>query len=101
MARIQYPNSSPYAVTPQLDWRLGRYAHRPIPADVADTVVQITAKYHNRPDRLSNDLYGTPNFYWVFMCRNLNQIRDPIFDLTLGMYIYAPSIAHLQGVLGQ
>jgi hypothetical protein len=100
MSYINYPSSSPYSITPQLNWRMGLYKDRPIPAARDDIrIPKLDAKYHNRPDQLSNDLYGTPNYYWVFMRRNLNTIRDPIFDLRAGMSLIAPSLTNIQGTL--
>jgi hypothetical protein len=91
MSVIKYPSTSSYFNTPQLDWRIGRYVHRPIYPDVTDRAFLVTPKYHNRPDRLSADLYGTPLYYWVFMARNMNAIRDPIYDLVQGMTIIVPT----------
>lgn len=91
MPRVDYRSTSPYFETPQLTWRLGRYVHRPVPVTSTDTEITIDPKYHNRPDKLSHDLYGTPDYYWVFMARNMNLIRDPIWDLKAGMRIFVPS----------
>jgi hypothetical protein len=96
MSIVNYPNTSPYYSTPQLDWRLGRYVHHPIPADSKDVLVTISPTYHQRPDRLSYDTYGTTDYWWVFMVRNMNAIRDPIYDMVQGMTIYVPSLAAIQ-----
>lgn len=100
MSVILYPTSSIYAVTPQLNWRLGVYKHRAIAPAKGDTQITISAKYNLRPDRLSLDLYGTQNYWWVFMLRNMNVIRDPVYDMTTGKTIWVPSLDGLQGVLG-
>lgn len=100
MSYVTYPNDSPYAITPQLDWRLGRYVHRSIKPASTDQLFTITPTYHLRPDKLSHDLYGTPNYYWVFMARNLDQIRDIIYDQTVGKTIYLPTLATIQAALG-
>jgi hypothetical protein len=99
MAVINYPANSPYATTPQIYWRMGRYEHRPILPQHNDTFITVEPKYHNRPDRLSHDLYGTPNLWWVFMLRNMDLIRDPIWDLKAGMRIAVPSTDSLKKVL--
>lgn len=91
MARYNYPSASPYYDTPQLDWRLGRYVHRAIKPAVGDEYYTVASKYHNRPDRLAYDLYGSVEYFWVFMARNMNLIRDPIFDLKMGMTIVLPT----------
>ncbi len=100
MARVNYLSSSPYAATPQSSWFLGSYKHRPIPADGADKTFTITAKYLNRPDLLAYDLYGNPNYWWVFCVRNPNQLRDPIWDFEIGKVIIVPSHNHLKATLG-
>lgn len=100
MSIIQYPNSSAYATTPQLSWRIGVLNYRAIVPANGDSEITITAKYANRPDRLSNDLYGTQNYWWIFMVRNMNVIRDPMYDLTVGKKIWVPTLAALQGMLG-
>lgn len=91
MAKIDYPNSSPYALTPQSSWYIGRYVHRRIEPASDDTTVVIAPKYNLRPDRMSQDLYGTPLYWWVFMIRNMNVIRDPIYDFRSGVSIVVPS----------
>ena len=100
MSFVDYPQSSIYVSTPQLNWRLGVYAHRRIAPAKGDTQITISAKYNYRPDRLSLDLYGTQNYWWVFMLRNMNVIRDPVYDLTTGKTIWVPSFEGLQGMLG-
>ena len=55
--------------------------------------------YQYKPDKLSYDLYNTPVYYWVFMVRNIDLIRDPIWDLKSGMVIMVPTLARLQ-ILG-
>jgi hypothetical protein len=100
MSIVKYPTHSPYAKTPQTTWRLGLYVHRSIPPGVGDELITLDSKYHNRPDRLSLDRYGTDNYWWVFMVRNINVIRDPIFDLKAGMRIMVPTLEHLRAVLG-
>jgi hypothetical protein len=100
MAVYTYPSHSPYALTPQKSWRLGLYAHRSIPPATGDREIVVASKYHNRPDRLSYDLYGSDNYWWVFMVRNMNAIRDPIFDLKAGMTIVVPSLETIRAVTG-
>jgi hypothetical protein len=96
----KYPATSPYATTASAGWYLGLYKHRAVPVDSADREVTITIKYHLRPDLLSYDLYGTPVYWWVFLVRNMNVIRDPIWDFTEGKTIMVPSVNHLRSVVG-
>lgn len=94
-----YGGSSPYYKTTNTRFYLGRYVDRPIPSDGGDILVELTAKYENRPDLLAYDLYGDTRLWWVFYRRNLNIIKDPIFDFVAGMQIYVPSKAHVSKVV--
>jgi hypothetical protein len=100
MSRIEYPRSSPYYGTAQTSWLLGRYKHRTIAPHKDDSFVEILPKHALRPDRLSQELYGTPVYWWVFMVCNTSLIRDPIWDLKVGMIIRAPSANRLRMVIG-
>ena len=99
MSKVAYPKTSPYSDTPQTSWYLSRYVHREIAPATDDTIVEITKGYEFRPDKMSFDLYGTEAYWWVFMSRNLNILRDPIWDFKTGLYIYAPSLVQLRGVV--
>ncbi len=100
MSKINYPASSPYASTPQTSWYISNFVWRPIPAASDDRPFLLTRKYQYRPDTLSNDLYGTPAYWWVFSVRNRNVITDPIWDMLVGITIILPSAANLKKVLG-
>jgi hypothetical protein len=99
MARISYSSTSPYALTPQTDFAIGLYVDRPIPADPSDRLIQIDPRYQFRPDNLANDLWGQPGWYWVFQQRNINLIRDPIWDLVPGLQIMVPTKERLDKLL--
>ena len=96
MSVITYPQSSPYGLTPQSSWYIGRYVHRDILPASDDVKTAISSKYHLRPDKMAFDLYGSPVYWWVFMVRNMDAIRDPIWDHTAGKIIMVPSLAALQ-----
>ena len=100
MSKIIYPPFSPYAVTPQSSWYIGRYKHRSILSDPDDSKLVVDLKHQYRPDLLSNDLYGTPVYWWIFMLRNMNVIRDPIWDMKVGIEIYYPTFERLSKVIG-
>ena len=90
----QYKTSSPYKNTPQFNIQfeyLGFYNNRPVPADDTDKIIRLSADYHNRPDLLSHELYGTPDLWWTFAVRNPDLIEDPIYDLVTGMEIFVPT----------
>lgn len=100
MARTKYAGNSPYASTPQSSWYIGRYVHRDVPVSANDQSVLITPRYQFRPDLLSNDLYGTPAYWWVFILRNRDLMKDPVWDLKSGMTIKVPSAAALKKAFG-
>ena len=100
MSKVDYKPSSPYYETNQTSWYLSNYQPREIPRDGTDALKVLETKYENRPDLLSYDLYGTPNFWWVFMVVNPDQIKDPIYDFKAGLAIYTPSATRLTNVTG-
>ncbi len=100
MPKVVYDISSPYYGTPQTSWYLGPIALRDIPPHTSDRYVQLDSKYEYRPDSLSSDVYGTPKYWWVFMIRNMDLIRDPIWDQKAGMRIYLPTLERLEQLLG-
>lgn len=92
--------TSPYADTPVIDFYLGFYVDRAIPEDDDDILIEIESRHRHRPDMLSQELYGTPNYWWVFMRRNLGKIQDPIYDFEPGLEIFVPTSDRLQQLLG-
>lgn len=90
MSKASYSNSSPYSKTPQTSWYLSHYKSRSIIHSGDDTLYTVSARYEYRPDLLSYDVYGTVGFWWVFMKRNMDVIKDPIFDMKAGISIYIP-----------
>jgi len=98
MSKVTYPSSSPYALTPQSNWAIGLYKHRSIPESVDDVPYKVEQKYHNRPDLLAAELYGDAQYYWVFMIRNMNLMRDPLWDFVAGLEIYIPSRERLKAL---
>lgn len=73
---------------------------RPIPAESDDVLYTVEVQYTHRPDLLAFDLYGDKNLWWVFAQRNLEILKDPIFDLEAGKEIYIPKGEALTRVLG-
>jgi len=102
MASI-YNTSSPYFETRQkndLIQYLDFMEYRDIPADDSDQALSVSSKFNQRPDLLSNDLYGTPDLWWIFIVRNPDQMVDPIYDLVAGLEIYVPTKQRAFGLLG-
>lgn len=55
-----------------------------------DEEVEITNKYHHRPDIMAKDIYGSSKYWFVFLLRNMDVIEDPIFDHERGKKIMVP-----------
>ena len=91
---VEYKKTSPYANTDQINFQilyLDFYNERPVTADLSDELIALDPKYHQRPDLLSADLYGTPDLWWTFIVRNPNIMVDPIYDLVSGMELFVPT----------
>jgi len=73
---------------------------RPVPAEADDYVYTIENQYRHRPDLLAYDLYGNPKLWWVFVQRNMNVLKDPIYDFEPGAVIYIPKKTSLSKYLG-
>jgi hypothetical protein len=96
----KYKTTSPYYRTKQNKLYLELLTIRPVPAETDDFLYTIENQYENRPDLLAYDLYGTPKLWWVFVQRNMDVIKDPIFDFVPGIKIYIPKKTNLERYLG-
>lgn len=92
MPVTRYKSSSPYNKTPQTSWYLNHFVRKTIFPDYTDKLVIIEKRFHHRPDLMSFQLYGTPDFWWVLMERNIDTIRDPIYDFIEGKQIWCPTL---------
>lgn len=96
-----YTNTSPWYNT---RYNMGNYldiwSKRVIPAQADDILYTIQPQYTYRPDLLSADLYGTPKLWWVFAMRNMDILKDPVFDFVAGNEIYLPKKSLLSTVIG-
>lgn len=73
---------------------------RPVPVAGDDVLYEILPAYTHRPDLLAFDLYGKKELWWVFAQRNLDILKDPIFDFVAGTKIYLPQGSNLRNTLG-
>lgn len=96
----QYSNKSPWYKTTQLPGYMGQLNARPVSAESDDILYSIEPQFNYRPDLLANYLYGTSKLWWVFTQRNMDVLRDPIFDFRVGVKIYIPKKSSLFKVLG-
>jgi hypothetical protein len=97
---VKYKKTSPWATTVQNRLYLDLLAIRPVPAESDDFKYVIENQYRNRPDLLAYDLYGDAKLWWVFVQRNMDIIKDPIYDFEPGIMIFIPKKSNLQNYLG-
>lgn len=100
---ITYTRGSPYFNTDQkndLVSFLDFIEFREIPSDATDEVITVDTRFHQRPDLLSHNLYGTTELWWVFIVTNPDQMFDPIYDLVSGLDLIVPTQQRLLNVIG-
>jgi len=73
---------------------------RSIPAENDDILYAIQPQFTYRPDLLAYGLYGSHKLWWVFAQRNIDVLKDPIYDFVAGTEIYLPKGRNLQKLLG-
>ena len=96
-----YTSSSPYSKTKTVgNQYLDVLQIRPVTENPDDVRYTIEPQYTHRPDLLAYDLYGDKNLWWVFAQRNMDIIKDPIYDLEPGVEIFIPQGESLVRVLG-
>lgn len=96
-----YKGTSPWANTPIVSNQyLDIFQIRPVPAASDDVLYTVQPQYTHRPDLLAYDVYGNSKLWWVFAQRNMDILKDPVFDLVAGVSIYLPKASQLQKYLG-
>lgn len=98
MAR--YSKASVYSNTRQNNLYLELLTIKPVPAETDDYQYVIETQYRHRPDLLAYDLYGNAKLWWVFTQRNMDVLKDPIYDFQPGTAIFLPKKSNLQKFLG-
>ena len=96
----QYAKTSPYYSTSQGGETLGFLSKRLFAFEPDDILYEIDSFYDNRPDLLAHDLYNSSKLWWVFMHRNMDTIKDPIWDFSAGTTIRIPKKTTLTKYLG-
>lgn len=100
MATVKYRPASPYFLTPQTSWFLSHYEPRLILPDDEDLPFTVPAEFALRPDRMSQHFYGTADLWWVFAVRNMNVLKDPVYDLKAGIDIFIPTKRRVENLIG-
>ena len=96
-----YNKTSPYYSTKTVgNQYLQPLKIRPVPASDDDPLYEVESPYTHRPDLLSMAVYGTPKLWWVFAQRNMDVLKDPVFDLIPGVKIYIPKPDQVRKTLG-
>ena len=97
----KYSSSSPWHKTKIKNSQyLDFLSIRPVPKQSDDILYTIEVQYTHRPDLLAYDLYGNKDLWWVFAQRNMDIIKDPIYDFEEGVEIYLPKGPQLRKLLG-
>lgn len=99
MTKVNYRRTSPYADTIQTNSFLGFWSPRLVSASPDDLLIEIEPKFDERPDLLAAELYQDSGLWWVFMMRNRDLLKDPVFDLKSGMKIFAPTKARINTII--
>lgn len=98
---MAYGPFSPYSTTKfSPAGYLDVFSIRPVPAASTDILYEITPAYTHRPDLLAHDLYGKRELWWIFAQRNMDILKDPVYDFLAGTKIYLPQGQHLKDLLG-
>ena len=96
----KYAQTSPYFETSKNAGYLDVIKDRPIPKQLDDQIIEINQTYQYRPDLLANDLYGDSGLWWVFAQRNMDIIKDPIYDFSAGTQIRLPKESNMKTLIG-
>jgi hypothetical protein len=83
--------TSQYLNTPVKNFYLDIWVPRTVPSSPFDQIGVIPPKFNQRPDLMSQQLYGTPGLWWVFAVRNPDIFIDPIGDFISGVTFYIPA----------
>jgi hypothetical protein len=95
-----YNRASPYYTTKENNFYLELLTIRPVPSEADDYRYIIETQYKHRPDLLAFDLYGNAKLWWVFTQRNMETIKDPIFDFVPGTVIFCPKKSNIEKYIG-
>lgn len=76
-----------------------QYANLPVLEPSADDEYWvIEPKYHQRPDKLAFEKYGSESLYYVFLLANIDLMEDPIFDFVEGLEIRVPNTTNVRRI---
>jgi hypothetical protein len=84
-------NDTFYANTYIRDFYLDLWQEPGMAFSDSDEKQTIPTKYNKRPDLMANEIYGSPNYWWIFALRNKDLLIDPVEDFISGLEIRIPS----------
>lgn len=70
-----------------------------IKEDASDVFITVTQEFEKRPDLLSQNVYGTTEYWWVIY--EFNNIKDPLFGLKSGQVLRIPAIERVLAAIEQ
>ena len=95
-----YNGDSFYANTDTIDFYLDIWNDDINLSTTGDTSIEIHSKYNLRPDLMAYDMYGSPNYWWVFALKNKDKLIDPVEDFKTGLVITVPSRSGIRSLIG-
>jgi hypothetical protein len=96
-----YGSQSPWAKTKiKNNQYLDVLTIRPVPKQDDDVLYEVQPQFTHRPDLLAYSVYGTSKLWWVFAQRNMDTIKDPVYDIEAGIGIFLPKGPSLKRLLG-
>ena len=96
----EYSGDSFYANTKTTDFYLDAWNDDINLSTTGDTTVEIHSKYNLRPDLMAFDIFGSPNYWWVFALKNKDKLIDPVEDFKTGLIITIPSKNGIRSLIG-
>ena len=96
----KYRGDSFYANTKTEDFYLSVWDDKINLSTSGDTTVEIHSKYNLRPDLMAFDMFGSPNYWWVFALKNKDKLIDPVEDFKTGLTITIPSKNGIKSLIG-
>lgn len=100
MAQTSYGIFSPWYSTKINQNYLEELVFRPVPAFETDEDYVIQPQYKHRPDLVAFDAYGDTKLWWVIVQRNIDILKDPIYDFEPGVTIKIPRKENILAALG-
>lgn len=90
--------ASPYKGTKVVDNHLDIMSLPILRKSIDDEYITIEKRHEFRPDKLAHEIYGNEHLWFVFTLRNMDVLKDPIFDFKAGTKIYVPSKKNVEGI---